>query len=401
MLHNLITYTPIRQIRRIYIERAINLQNKPSQSFISQCKNKTSYAYIPWIKNLGDRLIEQISQSDQYKIIPLSIFDNPDDRDQRRLIIEYSRCYPEEYKQIIRAWLSPIAKSLKGCLFTFDWLPIMRHAVVVCNELGITTILIPHESVFFEEEKYYMDIRTGHNLPLTDWILGWGNIQKEIFSKRGYPKEKFLITGAPKFDAYHNYKPRHTRDEFFNLAGLSPIKRTILFAAQTMDSQLETEDARKSQRKAIWDVYKYCMNNDIQFILRFPPSQYQVLSKNQLKQIINSNGCFIDKPDNGYLFTPEETIYYCNLTTSVNSTMLFEALIMKKPTLSVKYTSFQHTWQKAGIKIVENKEMLLTEIRELFKENNIMMTEWAKDAFSPGEFDGKSTQRIISFLENL
>ncbi|MCR6501675.1 hypothetical protein MUO32_21785 [Shinella sp. CPCC 101442] len=50
----------------------------------------------------------------------------------------------------------------------------------------LPTVLIPHESVFVNRSKYYWAPSSQASIPLSDVILGWGSLQKEIFAGRGY-----------------------------------------------------------------------------------------------------------------------------------------------------------------------------------------------------------------------
>ena len=65
------------------------------------------------------------------------------------------------YKRLV-----PLAKKVEGFIFTFDWAPVMRIIVQVCNDLDIKTILVPHESVFVDRSKYYWDPYANASVPI-------------------------------------------------------------------------------------------------------------------------------------------------------------------------------------------------------------------------------------------
>src|SRR5690606_18932662 len=83
--------------------------------------------------------------------------------------------------------------------------------------------------------------------------------------------------GAPKFDSYFHYAPMLSRQQFCTLFGLNPDRKIILFASQPLDSQLDTTEARTSQRAAISDLHAYCQKSDAQLIVRLPPSKDDIL----------------------------------------------------------------------------------------------------------------------------
>jgi hypothetical protein len=365
---------------------------------------KPLFIYVPWIKQHGDSLLQKLAPSNSYTLAPLNIFHNAGQLHERRKIIHFAAKHPALYRKMLISRLAVLRHRLAGCLFTVDWVPPMRILAEVCGELNIPRILIPHESVFINRERYYVDPYTGNSTPAADIVLGWGELQKEIFTERGYPKERISIIGTPKFDSYTNYTPYLEREIFMRIFGLSPERKTILFTAQPLDSQINTFAARLSQNRAIADLLDYGEANGIQVIIRCPPSNDEVLG-DILRKRIDASPLFAIDEAFCYMVSPEEAIYHCDALTSVNSTMLFEALLMGRPAVSQKYVEFDQIWQQAGIPAVHDQQALFQILDRIFIRGDYQISDqgmtWAAQQFSNGAFDGKATQRAKSYLADL
>lgn len=360
------------------------------------------FLYLPWIAEHGDVLIGKIGD-DAYDLAPFDMIKSIDDREVRRDVMRFARDYPDLYRKMVVRRLVPLRSRIDGFIVTFDWSPIMRIIVTVCRDLGIPTILIPHESVFVAREMYYVDINAKASVPLSDVILGWGNLQREIFTERGYPADRFISVGAPKFDSYHDYNAQLTRSQYCRLFGLDPNKKIILFASQPLDSQLDAKVARLAQSTAIDDLLDYASTNDVQLIVRLPPSKDDILGA-PLRQKITLSPVAAYDDATCYMVNPEEAIFHADLVASVNSTMLFEGILAGKPAISMRYIDFKPFWEEFGILGVSTKEQAFSLLDTMLKG------EWRVDPaklsraagmFGIGEFDGKATVRIRDYLRKL
>lgn len=378
-------------------------QSRPTlHTKMALASGKPVFLYVPWIAEHGDALVSRI-EDPAYEILPFDIMKDVDNNENRRRILRFARSNPDLYRQMVVRRLVPIRASIAGVIVTFDWAPVMRIIVSVCQELGIPTILIPHESVFVDRSKYYWDPSSHASIPLSDVILGWGSLQKEIFVERGYPEERFQIVGAPKFDTYFDYAPMLTRVQFATLFGLNPDKKIILFASQPLDSQLDTAKARESQRAAIADLLRYCEANGAQLIVRLPPSKDDILGLVLRNAMLQSNYAAFDDAT-CYLVAPEEALFHCDVVTSVNSTMLFEGLLLGRCALSLKYVEFAQFWDQAGIPVVRSLEEATPVLDRMLTgrwERDEDGMKWAADMFGVGAFDGQAAPRIRTFLSDM
>jgi capsule polysaccharide export protein KpsC/LpsZ len=360
---------------------------------------KPVFLYVPWIAEHGNSLIARISHPD-YELVPLDFIKELDVN--RRSVLSFARDNPVLYRKMLIRRLVPLRNQIAGMLFTFDWSPVMRLIATVCEELEIPRILIPHESVFVDRNKYYRDMKSHASIPVADVTLGWGGLQQEIFIERGYPKERFLAVGAPKFDPYVNYQSQLSRQQFCRLFGLDASRKIILFASQPLDSQLNTKLARECQRNAISDLLDAAELNDHQLIVRLPPSKDNILGEELQSRLEKSQQAAVDDAL-CYLVGAEEALYHCDLVTSVNSTMLFEGVLQGRPALSVKYIEFDQIWEQVGIPAVTTREQLFNILNTVIHDwkPSAEGMSWAAHMFSNGAFDGKASERIQEYLYKL
>jgi hypothetical protein len=364
---------------------------------------KPIFLFIPWIEEHGDALISKISSPNKYNLAPLDFCKDVYNRQVRSDVLRFSREMPHIYRCMIAHRLRPIRKKLSGVIFTFDWAPATRLVAAVCQDLGIPTILIPHESVFIDRQKYYWDPISNASAPAADCIFCWGDLQRDIFVERGYPENRILTLGAPKFDCYFPFRPRLDREQFCSLYGLHAAKPIILFACQPLDSQIDEKVAREGQRKAIEDLLELCEAKDCQLLVRLPPSKEDLLGIT-LTTTINMSTCAALDHAECYLTRPEESIYHSALVSSVNSTMLLEGLIAGRPALSMKYADFTQFWETAGVAVARSKSELYDQFDRLLNGAYHPPKDalaWAARMFSVGKFDGQATLRIQAELAKI
>lgn len=377
------------------IESKLLSEEFPEVTIKEDVKN---FVCIPWIKSHTNILIEQIKCKElnisELHVLPKGI--------ERKDFLKFCRECPDKYRKYLFSRLIPLKDKIDGLIVTLDWTPPMRIAVTTCREIGIKTILIPHESVFLDEKKYYWDIKSFASRPICDIILTWGSLQKRIYTERGYPKENIIEVGSPKLDYDANYKNKLSHKEYCGIYGLREDKKIILFCAQFLDSQIDFNIAMSAQKKAILDLVEICEDSNYQLIIRTPPNGYNLLKGEDLKFIQSKDFCFYENPK-FYLTGPSEAIFHADLVVSMNSTMLFEATIMNTPSLSVRYIDIKSIWRQSIIPVARNKEELKNKVNEILTNGFIPdKDEYSrlKKEFGVGEFDGNSKNRIKKILIN-
>ncbi len=361
------------------------------------------FLYVPWIEEHSNSLISKIRSENKYRLSSFDFAEGIEKNAVRRTVSKFARENPHVYRKLIAKRLVPLRGRITGVVFTFDWAPVMRVIASVCEELEIPRILIPHESVFVDREKYYWDPTAFASIPSADIVMGWGQLQKQIFVERGYPADRFLTVGAPKFDTYFDYRATLSRKQFCSLFGLNAEKKIVLFASQPLDSQLDQEVARESQRQAIHDLLDLTDTLGYQLLVRLPPSKEEILGNVVRARIDAMREAAIDE-SMYYLVPPEEMLFHADLVTSINSTMMFEGLLLGRPALSVKYVEFDQIWEQVGIPVAKTRSELTNQLQVLtskdFEPCSQGMT-WAAQMFGVGSFDGQACNRIRMELERI
>lgn len=377
------------------VESALLSEVFPDVSLENDVKN---YIYIPWIKSHTNTLIDKIKSKNinisEFRVLPNGV--------ERKNFLAFCRENPQSYRKYLFSRLIPIKNKISGLIVTLDWTPAMRIPVEVCKEIGIKTILIPHESVFLDEQKYYWDIKSNASCPCCDLVLCWGGLQKRIFTERGYPEKNIIIVGSPKLDFDATYVPQLSREQFCRIYGLSAEKKIILFCAQYLDSQVDFKTAMAAQISSIVDLVEICEKLGHQLIIRTPPNGANIIKGDILKWIKTKDFCFYENPKY-YLTEPSESIANSDLVVSMNSTMLFEAVIMGTPSLSARYFNIKSIWKESIIPIATTKPELEEKIDILLSgrfEIDSCEFNRLKSEFGIGEFDGKSTARIQEILKS-
>jgi hypothetical protein len=363
------------------------VNDKVTEPNVTLQMHTSGYVYIPWIESHGDKLINSLQKEIKDEIYPLYLHYNIDKADIRKEINRFSKNDPLSFRKAIIGILARNKANIKAVILTLDWVTPMRLIASACNELGIKTILVPHEGVFADKQYYYKDIASGVDTPVSDLILCWGQQQANIFINRGYPKERIKVVGSLKLASYTDFTPSLEATDFFKIFSLDENIFTMLFVCQPLDSQFDVKKARNVQRAIILDLIQYVKVNNIQLIIRKPPSGDRVLTKEIDLLIASLPNIVIDKLPN-YIVTPEEAVYHSSVVLSINSTMLFEALLCNTPAISTKYIEFTQQWSHLNIPAPSSQKSLFRELDSLIKSDsdywkNISF-DWAKEQLSCG-----------------
>ncbi|MBR0557042.1 hypothetical protein J5J10_15245 [Ciceribacter sp. L1K23] len=361
------------------------------------------FLYQSWIPEHTDKLVKAVGHTAQYDLVDLQMMRNQNNKGERLSILRFAERNPDIYRRMALHKLAPYRSKTAGLIVTLDWIPAMRHLVLAARQLGIPTLLLPHEAVFAKEDMYYVHISTGVNIPACDIMFAWGDLQEEIFVSRGYPRERIIKTGAPKFDYITSLDSKRDKSCLVAL-GLNPAEPVITFAAQPLDSQYDKQMARRAQTEAITDLLSCAKDLDFQVVVRTPPSRDEILTP-ELKALIESDTRFAIDYAGLYLLSPEETIAASDVLMSINSTMLLEAALAGKVAISSKYVEFDQIWDNANLQVVKTRSEMFATLKDALISPTPLTAcynlTWAAKAFSIGQFDGLSATRIASILDDI
>jgi hypothetical protein len=366
----------------------------------SRRSGKPFFLYQSWIAQHTDRLIDSVRDA-RYDLVDLNMLDRPNDKQNRLRMLRFAERHPVRFHRMVMHKLAPFVDVASGLIVTLDWIPLMRHIVFAAAECGIPTILLPHESVFAKADMYYMHPTLGIRTPACDIILAWGNLQRDIFIERGYPAERIIKVGAPKFD--YISKGSGSRS-LVRLLGLDPAKPIVTFAAQPLDSQYDTQGARRAQMAAVNDLIDAVTLYGAQLIIRTPPSKDGIFDASLYKRVAELPSVVLDDA-NLYLLTPEQTIAITDVLVSINSTMLLEAALAGKVAISSKYVAFDQIWDGLNIPVAVDRQALHAQLKIAVATPAVFTaayrTDWAADAFSIGVFDGMASSRVADIFDRM
>lgn len=306
-----------------------------------------TFLYLPWITEQSDDLIGLLNapRTDEagietpFHLAALDLFYNL--ARHHRIVSSFARQRPDIWRKMILRRLIPLQGHIAGFVVTFDFHPVMRILVKCCQELGIRTVLIPHEAIVFDRSLYYRDIETGASCPITDAVLCWNKEQNDIFIERGCEPDRISVVGSLRVDAVRSFRPTLDHKGFCQVMQLDPARKTVLFACQPMDAlQVNSKLGRARQLDAIRDLAAVCDDLGLQLLVRRSPSGAEMTIEDvEALQELSENVIF----DGGeiYLLGEREALYHSDLVTSINSDVLLEATLFGKPTLWLRYFDFE------------------------------------------------------------
>ena len=316
---------------------------------------RRNFLYFDW--HSGAYVFEDLLEA-RYKhinLIKFSLFDIFNQSYRWALVHSFNND-KERYISIIAEMILRLQPD--GLLVTHDWLPFHVEIINIFKEYKIPVILILHEGVFQNVDKYY-----SATIPISDKALVWGELHKNIFIERGYPEEKIRVVGSIKLNKYKLFKPFLSRDDFFKTCGLDKDRKTIIYCCQLCDGQWgDQEYALSHQRGIIDDVIKIACRHNYNIIIRNTlASPNLVLPQSFLKTYETCKNVFIDGEDvdsiekSIYKVNAEDSLYHCDLVIGLNTTMQLEASLLNKPAIVARYFDFDPKWQREiGLPTAEN-----------------------------------------------
>ena len=321
--------------------------------------DKKNFLYFDWF--FGGYVFDEmkVANYENINLIRFSLFDIFNITTRARLI-NYIEYYEDKINKLFQKEFCNM--NIDGLLVTHDWLKMQQKIINIFQSMNIKVVNILHEGVF-QNEKLYYDSKS----PVSDLVLTWGEMQKRIFSERGFSEEKIIPIGSIKLNSYKNFVPSITRDEFFKLLNLSSHKKTILYCCQLCDNQwIDQNLALENQRRMITDLVSIAKEHDYNLIIRNAPAMPEkIIPISFTEQYENDSNVVFEGRDEArinkstYLTKPSDNIYYSDLVIGMNTTMQVEASLLNKPVLIAKYFEFDTKWNRElGLPVAENKDSL-------------------------------------------
>jgi len=297
---------------------------------------------------------------------------------------------------VYRSDLADAATHYDGLIVGSDW-NANSELVSAFKAKGKATILVQSEGLFVDPDHWYMG-----KAPQTDLACLWGPIHKTIFLQRGYAGTG-IVTGPPRFDIYHKFQPEFTKEECYDLLGLSNLNRPfVLFLCQHFPKNEWGDIIAQNQM----DFTRFATNRSENYtpVLKIHPQESPEYFTERLQNIPSDANDYMVVTGNGSSSEPidiDSLLYYSAGAVSFSSTALFEALLLKRP--AGVYTGNIRSPLEDGriskLQVVNN----LKDVDELIAGSvDVKNLSGFIGGFVPSIIDGKNTARcayaIASFM---
>ncbi len=230
------------------------------------------FLVIPWIRQRGDALLDQVRRRCGVEYAPVALHDIHDN-DERHFLLKHAHRDPRSFAQFFERRLLQVEAPVNALLLTHDWPSPMRLAEQVAKAHGLKTMVLTHEGFFADKARYYVDKRSGRNIPEADVTFVWGRLQRDIFLERGASAEAIRMVGSPLLHDLKNHVPSADRASFRAALGVGMRTPLITYVVQPLDNIADTPRARALQIEAIGELAQVCAEEGWAFVVRMPPGQ--------------------------------------------------------------------------------------------------------------------------------
>jgi len=259
-------------------------------------------------------------------------------------------------------------------------------AVHIAKQKGIKTLCIQHGAIGVGPDG------AGSFVPVSvDKVAVWGDSSRKTLINKGTQKEKIVVTGAPQFDNLKRLNTEITESLAKDLC-LDMSKKYILFTTQNFPYMEETV---RSVCKAVKSIL------GLQLVIKTHPAEY--LTKHY-KKIIKESGVkgILTKR---YL---HPLIKGCSIIITVSSTTGLEALIMRKPLITInlsgKHDLMPYAEKGAAIGVYKPED-IKPAIKSVLEDKDVRK-KLAKNAKlfiydQCYKIDGKASERIVDLIKEI
>lgn len=352
-----------------------NFLNGPEKSYINKYyKIKNFYQRYETV--LGDK------SSIKYKNIPFSKFI------QKELKFLFDQmlkniCYQIKMVQNVFARFYPDLVVVMT-----EELPLCKIVVNLANMSDIKSLYIQH-GAFIKHPK--------HEAVASGKMAVAGSADKDFLINLDTDPDKLVITGRPLFDKLARKNEIFDKLDIRSKLKINPEKKIILFTTQPLVGLTPLYENITVFRQFLKAVKKL---PDVQLIIKLHPLD----DESERKKIITQEkfqGAVVTKD-----FNLHSLIYISDVLVTMFSTTALEAMIMKKPVITINFSGKRDVtdYAKDGAAIgVYKKEDLLPAIKSVLcdKETIEKIKKSQEDFVYRYAYliDGKATKRIVDLIK--
>lgn len=344
---------------------------------------------------------------------------------RRRAFAEALRRHPvaAEYRRRFEAWDARliVAFSLEG--------PREMALVEAANAAGIPTAVMIRS-------RDNLAAKIGH-LPDARAYLVWSDFTR-AFLLHMYPEippERVHVTGSPQFDRHLDPAYRLSRDEFFRLIGLDPLRPLVVYTTATPGLIKHEIHIVQHLADAVRDGRLRRSGVPAQLLVRGHPRGFG--SDHPLLQRIHPGVAVFPLPGRARYHSPEHeaqvvrliledepvhlaTLAYQDVQVNVSGTMTVDSAILDKPIVNIYYdlppdvpaglsvrrfyerSDYKPIVASGGVRLARSPEECLRLINQ-YLENPALDAagrKWIRET-DCGPLDGRAGERIAQRLASL
>lgn len=281
-----------------------------------------------------------------------------------------------------------------------------RAAIMVARSMKIPILALQHGNISFASNGYFFskDLICEENLitssancyHLSTKVSVYGiNVKDLLIKHAGYPKERVVVTGCPRWDIIQN-KKCFDKQSFCNELKLNPAKPIVVILSQAFHNRKRREYFYNEVLNALKLKFK-----DIQVIWKPHPREIseeieKLVMHYDLKNII------IEK--NLPLY---DVLNVANVAITINSTAGFEALLFDKPliTLIPEGEDENEMFKGSGavLKVDDHKGLMenLYDVLNDPEKQKDLKEKRKKMLHSYIKFDGKASTRNAELISEM
>lgn len=241
----------------------------------------------------------------------------------------------------------------------------------------------------------------GHNILLADKFAAWGNASVDWYVKFNNPRERFIITGNPRFDILTDWRPKFSKKQLCQRLNLDEDKGIILLVPQQINkfSSFWTDDLFLTMTDKILSAMEQFP--DKQLIIKVDPYEELAGYKQRLAKNSHKN-CAVVKDIDIYTL-----IFLSELIVTMDSTVGLEAMVFDKPLIVVNLTKRKdrvpYAEKEAAVGIYQDANLASAIKKALTDEKTILQLNNGRKRFIK-EYayvvDGKAGERIAQLIQD-
>ena len=248
--------------------------------------------------------------------------------------------------------------------------PLALALIIACKKFEIKTVGVQH-GIIGEDHNYYSfdpiaTKKNPHGFPLPDKLLLFGESARKILIKNGYPSDRLVTFGNPTFFNLDKKKSIFASKSYYEKYGIEENQKVILLT--TIFLQGKDSWSKLDYDVQIWRylLKNFSGNKNFFIILKPHPGEDTSIYKKILHHFDSSNVKIIQG-------NTLELISISSIVISVYSSVIIDAICLKKPVVEVKFDNAESPipLEKLGVVISSNLDCISEKIHEILQNDKI------------------------------